>query len=1133
MNYAIEWIDRRDAAGSAWEGGKTMLSPSGFRCDLVILTALPVEFQAVCAHVHNLQEMTHPATGTIYQCGTFQGEQRMWSVAVTEIGMGGEAAANETGRALDFFHPELAFFVGIAGGIKDVLLGDVVVASKVYGYEAGRAGQQFEPRPAPWRADYALEQRARAQAREQQWLNRLEVSPSPVPQVFVRPLAAGEKVVASRRSEVYHFLRRNYGDAVAVEMEGHGFSQAVHSTRVRGIVIRGISDLIEHKTEADAAGSQRQAADHAAAFAFEILAHFALPSDPVQAEAAPLAGRSWPPWLLSMLGYVHDYQEHFLARHRFLDLKGLETRGPFALELASVFVEPFLGWPQQINQRHPDLLRQAPEALLQASPTIWTFLQDERWRFHHIVLIGAPGSGKTTILQHLGLSLVPTWRQQKREHSRLPHLPYRLPMLLFLREHAAAIAKNRQFSLADAVQIDLFHRQPTKRRKEWIEGELNEGQCLVLLDGLDEVADELARQLVVEWVNRQILAYPRNRFIITSRPYGYRAYPLERVMVLDVHPFTQGQIHQFLHAWYCQDLIRRTGKDDPAVRTSAQQAADDLLVVLRSNQDLYALTVNPLLLTMLVTVHSYHERQLPDSRAELYQDICAAFLGKRRQAHQITQTLRADQRQVVLQVLAYEMMHQEIQEIRQHAAQTKIKEPLRRISPALDPARFLQDIEQESGLLLQRKVGIYTFVHRTFQEYLAAVHVQRQHLEPMLVAHVTEKWWREVILLYCASNDASAFISACLAHAGASTDALELAIDCEEEALQVDSGIRNRLQTLLQEGAESLDAQRRQIVVRVLLARRLHRMAHLDGEIYRDTSLITCSEYQAFLDEQPLRRKPDHWSAPHFPPGQGNAAVLGVREEQARAFVAWLTQREQGSWQYRLPTARELNAQERARILPEGTGCWLHENQEFCWAKQAPQLPRELLEELLDDAFPREPRQLSLQLNAVQRIIGSTNHARDRLALCDDLTARPRPDPAPWLMALEGAIEQGKELARRLEQALSLTQVQDVSRACRLTLAVALAFSPEDKSRKGIAQTAHSLIRNLVVPDLQEHPLSFPLPSRLVQGLTERPHQEESRELVKQMLDLYLNLALLQGRLRGRLPAREGILLIKERKSER
>lgn len=255
-----------------------MLSQPGPLCDLVILTALRLEFQAVAAYLEKTQKVKHPS-GTVYEYGTFQGEQRTWHVAVAEIGMGGLTAAVETGQALNFFQPELAFFVGVAGGIKDVRLGDVVVASKVYGYESGRAGLQFEPRPELWRADHALEQHARVEAREKRWLARLGSSPDPTPRVFVAPLAAGEKVVASQRSDVYRFLRSSFGDALAVEMEGHGFSHAVHVYhKVRGLVIRGISDLIEQKEEADVSGSQEMAAHHASAIAFEVLAHFALPS---------------------------------------------------------------------------------------------------------------------------------------------------------------------------------------------------------------------------------------------------------------------------------------------------------------------------------------------------------------------------------------------------------------------------------------------------------------------------------------------------------------------------------------------------------------------------------------------------------------------------------------------------------------------------------------------------------------------------------------------------------------------------------------------------------------------------------------------------------------------------------------
>ncbi len=103
--------------------------------EVVILAALELEWQAIRAYLQNVEEIVHPQ-GTIYHRGTFAGNSRIWRIAVAEIGMGGTGAASETERAINYFHPEITFFVGIAGGLKDVQIGDVVAATKVYGYES-------------------------------------------------------------------------------------------------------------------------------------------------------------------------------------------------------------------------------------------------------------------------------------------------------------------------------------------------------------------------------------------------------------------------------------------------------------------------------------------------------------------------------------------------------------------------------------------------------------------------------------------------------------------------------------------------------------------------------------------------------------------------------------------------------------------------------------------------------------------------------------------------------------------------------------------------------------------------------------------------------------------------------------
>ena len=113
----------------------------------------------------------------------------------------------------------------------------------------------------------------RAEARKPDWLQRLTSPSISSPRVFVAPIAAGEKVIASTQSSIWQFLRDNYNDAIAVEMEGRGLLEAAHANQqVSALIIRGISDLIDGKKEADAAGFQEMAAAHASAFAFEILA---------------------------------------------------------------------------------------------------------------------------------------------------------------------------------------------------------------------------------------------------------------------------------------------------------------------------------------------------------------------------------------------------------------------------------------------------------------------------------------------------------------------------------------------------------------------------------------------------------------------------------------------------------------------------------------------------------------------------------------------------------------------------------------------------------------------------------------------------------------------------------------------
>ena len=229
------------------------------------------------AHLHDIQEEIHPE-GTIYERGMFISHNRSWEIGLVETRMGAARAAFEAERALDYFKPNVILFVGVAGGLKTVKIGDVVVASKIYGYESGKVGVSFLIRPEVGISTYRMIQRAQAVARSTSWLSRIQPGPpQSLPKAFVAALAAGEKVVTSNSSDTWKLLRQSYEDAIAVEMEGYGFLQAVHGNRrVEALVVRGISDLIEGKSEADASGAQEIAACHASAFAFEVLSQLTI-----------------------------------------------------------------------------------------------------------------------------------------------------------------------------------------------------------------------------------------------------------------------------------------------------------------------------------------------------------------------------------------------------------------------------------------------------------------------------------------------------------------------------------------------------------------------------------------------------------------------------------------------------------------------------------------------------------------------------------------------------------------------------------------------------------------------------------------------------------------------------------------
>ena len=119
-------------------------------------------------------------------------------------------------------------------------------------------------------------------------------------------------------------------------------------------------------------------------------------------------------------------------------------------------------------------------------------------------------------------------------------------------------------------------------------------------------------------------------------------------------------------------------------------------------------------------------------------------------------------------------------------------------------------------------------------------------------------------------------------------------------------------------------------------------MMYFKGEGYRDTSLITCGEYQVFLDEQQDTGKyyqPDHWRGNSFPSGSCIDSYPRVYDRSdAQAFCDWLTTRDREGWHYSLPLVEEWPLEERRRQkeLRAETGYWVEDEPFFVWSQGKP-----------------------------------------------------------------------------------------------------------------------------------------------------------------------------------------------------
>jgi len=503
--------------------------------------------------------------------------------------------------------------------------------------------------------------------------------------------------------------------------------------------------------------------------------------------------------LPSKLDFQDKYYQQLVYTCRYFLTQGLDKDR--ILKLPKVFVPLKIVSKEAVNVS-PKMIQQKEEAQNPKEKQIWDFLAAmvEDPAFRRMAVLGAPGSGKTTLLRHLTLTYA-----TKTEGKVHPKAPKLIPVLLYLRDWRQAIAEKKP-PLAELIAEQLKRQrkiEPLNPPDNWFADKLRQNQCLVMLDGLDEVADETQRRKVRDWVDEQMQAYPNTPFILTSRPFGYKSAPLQQaVTVLEVQPFNLKQMQQFIHNWYLQtEIVSRAGEEDLGVREEAQQQADDLVKRIRNSQPLADLAVNPLLLTMIATVHR-RGSALPGKRVELYKEVCQVLLDRRQRAKKIDDVLTATQKQSVLQVLALALMQANTREFKLSEGVSLIRGKLAKVvNRKANAEEFLEQVKDVCGLLVEKEVGVYEFAHLSFQEYLAAVQVKESNQEQLLIENISNSWWSETMRLYAAQSDATNLIRAALEKDTVET--LALAYDCLEEGFSVDAEVREQLEARLEEDLEA------------------------------------------------------------------------------------------------------------------------------------------------------------------------------------------------------------------------------------------------------------------------------------------------------------------------------------------
>ncbi|WP_043261905.1 NACHT domain-containing protein, partial [Streptomyces sp. e14] len=359
-----------------------------------------------------------------------------------------------------------------------------------------------------------------------------------------------------------------------------------------------------------------------------------------------------------------------------------------------------------------------------------------------VLLRGEAGSGKTTLLQWLAVSAA-----RGAFTGALADWNGLIPVLVKLRQYAGAPLPAPE-AMLDRVAWPIRGLMPAG----WMHRAFTDRRVLLLVDGVDELrADE--RRGVHEWLRGLLHQFPHTRVVVTSRPAAARGDWLraENFVPLYLERMTPADLASFVRRWH--QAVRDQGAELPCAQDDLPRYERSLLTRLQDRPHLQSLATNPLLAALLCALHLARRGQLPRNRMELYQ-MALEVLVQHRDADrgvkvELSVPLSLTDKLCLLRDLAWWLSDNGRSEIRSEQAAGRIAAKLRTMPhlDGLDGASVLEYLLHRSGLLRSPAEGYLDFVHRTFQEYLAADEATIEDRIGSLVDRAHRDLWRETVVM--------------------------------------------------------------------------------------------------------------------------------------------------------------------------------------------------------------------------------------------------------------------------------------------------------------------------------------------------------------------------------------------------